>query len=193
MRSLKTNYRSIAVHRFVRDQLQFDELVQAQQEFGALFARYKVDKIETFLTPMFSQVTETFAAAANYSLSPGLRVTRVNTKWLTDPFSIAATSDAQLSELAQIQGKSVRGYASRKSLKLVTINPGVSKKGVVNSQGNEIDTRGPCPWLNITADSDIPLQHNSLIFAERTDGQALTTDWKYRVVHKVYFRCSQVG
>lgn len=220
MRALKTNYRSIAVHRFVRetmpltlnfhiipsgpagfpamgylnfDNLQFDELVQAQQEFGVLFARYKVDKIETFLTPMFQQVTETFAAGANYSLSPALRITRVNTKWFNQPFTISANSDAQLAELAQIQGKSVRGYASSRSMKLTTINPGVSKKGVLDSTGAEIAVRGPCPWMNITTDSDIPLQHNSLIFAERTDGSDLTTDWKYRVVHKVYFRCSQVG
>lgn len=124
-----------------------------------MFARYKVDKIETFLTPMFQQVTETFAAGANYSLSPALRITRVNTKWFNQPFTISANSDAQLAELAQIQGKSVRGYASARSMKLTTINPGVMKKGVVDSTGAEIDVRGPCPWMNITTDSDIPLQH----------------------------------
>jgi hypothetical protein len=221
MRALKTNYRSIAVHRFVRetmpltlnfhiipsgpagfpamgylnfDNLQFNELVQAQQEFGVLFARYKVDKIETFLTPMVQSTTTTmYSSVPNIANSAGLRITRVNTKWFNQPFTISPNSDAQLAELAQIQGKSVSNYASPRSMKLTTINPGVSKKGVVDSAGAEIAVRGPCPWMNITTDSDIPLQHNSLIFAERVDGTDLTTSWKYRVVHKVYFRCSQVG
>lgn len=218
MRSLKTNYRSVNMYRFVRetlptttsfslipagttfpvmgylnfDNLQFNQLVSAQSEFGNLFARYKVDKIETILTPMFQ---ETVATNNNigYSTGPGLRITRVNTKWLNDPFTIQADADDQLKELAQIQSKTVSNYASPKSLIITTINPGVAKKGVVDSTGAEIDFRGQCPWLNISGASNVPLRHNSMLFAERTDGQALDTAWKYRMVHKVYFRCSQVG
>lgn len=219
MRSLKTNYRANNVYRFVRetmpqtlsftlipagasfpsigylnfDNLQFNQLVQAQAEFGALFARYKVDKIVTILTPMVDSTYRPVAGVSGYPFTAALRITRVNTKWLNEPFAIQANSDLQLAELAQLQTKSVSNYASKKSLIMTTINPGVSKRGVVNSTGAEIDVRGPCPWLNITSDSDIPLQHNSMLFAERTDGGSLDDSFRYRVVHKVFFRTSQVG
>lgn len=217
MRALKTNYRAQNVYRFVRetmpqtlgfnlipagtsfpqmgyldfDNLQFNQLVQAQAEFSALFARYKVDKIVTVLTPIIQQVVQPGGTALSYTAA--LRITRVNTKWLNEPFAIQANSDLQLAELAQLQGKSVSNYASPRSLTMTTINPGMLQKGVLDSAGNEIDVRGPSKWLNITTDSDVPLLHNSLIFAERTDGGALDASWKYRVVHKVYFRVSQVG
>lgn len=218
MKSLATNYRSLNVYRFVRetmpttvsfdlipaaggfpvigylnfDNLQFNQLVAATAEFGQLFARYKVDKIVTIMTPLFQVVTDP-APAGSFANSAGLTITRVNTKWLTGPFTIQANSNLQLQELAQIQSKTVSNYASSKPMIMTTVNPGVLKKSVLDSTGVEIDYRGQCPWLNITDDSNIPLRHNSLLFAQRTDGLGLTTDWKYRVVHKVYFRCSQVG
>ncbi len=218
MRSLKTNYRSTNVYRFSRetipqtlsfslipagtsfpvmgylnfDNLQFNQLSQATNDFGNLFARYKIDKIETFLTPMFQ---ETAATNNNigYSTGPGLRITRINTKWLDEAFAISADADDQLAVLAQFQSKSVSNYASHRSLKITTINPGVATKGVVDSTGAELDTRAPCPWLNASLEGNVPLKHNSLIFAERTDGLAMDASWKYRVVHKLYFRCSQVS
>lgn len=218
MRSLKTNYRANNVYRFCRetlpqtlsfsiipagasfpamgymnfDNLQFNQLVQSTQDFGNLFARYKVDKIVTYLTPMV-QETGNVSTGWNPQLSPGLRVTRINTKWLDESFAISADADDQLAVLAQFQSKSVSNYASTKSLSLVTINPGVAKKGVVDSTGAELDTRAPCPWLNASLEGNVPLKHNSLIFAERTDGTALDHNYKYRVVHKVYFRCAQVS
>lgn len=219
MRSLPSTYKSMNVHRFVRetmpetksfsivpagtafpamgkldfDSLSFNLLVNGVTDFGNLFARYKVDKIETILTPLFTEVNETYSAGANYSLSPALRITRINTKWFNGPMNFGTTSDAVLSELAQIQSKSVTAYASRRSLKMITYNPGVYLKAVEDNTSTELTTRGPAPWMNISTQNDVPLRHNSAIFAERTDGSDLTTAWKYRVVHKVYFRCSQVG
>jgi hypothetical protein len=174
------------------ENLQFNQLASAVAEFGAIFARYKVDKIETILTPMFQ---EQVASNNNvgYSTSSGLRITRVNTKWLNEPFNIQASADAQLGELAQIQAKSVRSYASRNSMKLITKFPRVAQRGVLDSTSTEIDVNKPMPWLNIQNQADVALKHNSLIFAERTDGGSLTADWKYHRVHKIYFRCSQVG
>lgn len=212
----KLNYRSMRYYHFVRetlpdtksfniissgggynaigymnfDNLQWNQLVSATTEFGALFARYKVSKIVTILTPLWSQVVDN---PATYSTTPALRITRVSTKYLTAPFVVSANAKAQLEELAQIQSKSVSGYSSVKSMMLVTKHPGVALRGIVDSTNTEIDMRAPCPWLNCENQSDVPLKHNSLIFAERTDGQALTTDWKYRVVHKIYFTCTQVG
>jgi len=219
MRALKTNYRSQNVYRFVREtipqtlqfsiipaglsfpamgtlafnNLQFNQLVQSTADFGNLFARYKVDKIETILTPMFQEVTAPSTGAFLPSNTAALRITRVNTKWLNAPLNLGANSDDVLRELAQIQSKSVTPYASHRSLKLVTYNPGVVCRDVVDTTNTEINTRQPAPWLDIGNQADVPLKHNSAIFAERTDGQAVTTDWKYRVVHRVYFRVSQVG
>ena len=174
------------------DNLQFNQLVQSVTEFGALFARYKIHKVVTILTPMYQ---EQIASNNNigYSTSSGLRITRVNTKYLNQPFNIQATSDAQLAELAQIQAKTVRPYASHYSMKLITKWPKISQRGVVDSTNTEIDVAKPMPWLNIQSQADVPIGHNSLIFCERTDGGSLTVDYKYRVVHKVYFRCAQVG
>ncbi len=219
MRSLKTNYRSTNVYRFTRetlpltlsfnlipagtsfpamgylkfDNLQFNQLVNSTAEFGALFARYKVDKIVTSLTPMFQTTNSDNAATARYDYSSGLRITRINTKYLNEDFQIQSDADDQLRELAQFQTKSVTNYASPRSLTITTLNPGVRTKGVLDSTGAEIDTRAPCPWLNATSETNVPLSHNSVVFAERTDGGGLNANWKYRVVHKLFFRCSQVG
>jgi len=219
MRSLKTNYRATNVYRFVRetlpetksftlidkgsnypkigylnfDDLTFEALAKSVDDFGSLFARYKVDKIVTMLTPVFQEVVQQGQTDSTYAYSPSLRITRVNTKWFDDAWSPAADSDDQLQELAQIQSKTVSNYASHRNLNIVTVNPGVSRKGVLDASGAEINFRGPMPWLNCTSEAEVPMKHNSLIIAERTDGEDLTVDWKYRIVHKVYFRCAQVG
>lgn len=216
MRSLKTSYRSLNVYRFVRetlpqslafslipsgdgygvmgylnfDNLQMNQLPGESEDLGKLFARYKVDKIVTVLTPMAQYLVDDGDHALNSS--HGLEITRVNTKYMTNSFPIASTAGAQLTELAQLQSKSTSQYHARKPLTIVTVNPGVAKKAVVDSTGAEIDSRGSCPWLSWN-DADVPLAHNSIIFARRIDGQDLSTSWKYNVTHKVYFRCSQVG
>ncbi len=174
------------------DNLQFNQLVQSVPEFGALFARYKVDRIETILTPMVNETVNT-STGWNPQLSSGLRITRVNTKWLNEPFNIQANSNAQLEELAQIQAKTVRPYASHHSMKLITKFPRVSQRGVVDATNTEIDVNKPMPWLNIANQADVPLKHNSLIFAVKTDGNDLDVNYKYRRVHKIYFRVAQVG
>ena len=219
MRALKTNYRANNVYRFCRetmpqtlsfslipagtsfpamgylnfDNLQFNQLVEATSDFGNLFARYKVDKIVTYLTPMFQTMNSDNASTARYDFSANLKITRINTKYLNEDFATSANADDQLRVLAQFQSKTVSQYASKRSLKLETKNPGVRRKGVLDSTGTEIDVRAPCPWLNASLETNVPLSHNSLIFAERVDGGGLNVHWKYRVVHKVYFRCSQVS
>ena len=218
MRALRTGYGGINVYRFVREtlpstatftliaaanygaigymsfeNLQFNQL-PGNSDFYNLFARYKVDKIVTTLTPMFDTVTADAGGSITYS--PQLEITKVNTKWMNGDFPIAANADLQLQELAQLQTKTQTLYASRKPLTLVTMNPGVEGRSVVDSAGNEVDARRTCPWLALSGPHqaiDVPFKHNSVIFAARVDGQSLTTAWKFRVTHKVYFRCSQVG
>lgn len=217
MRSLKTNYRALNVYRFVRetlpqtvtfdliaqgpgsypamgymtfDNLQMNQLPGINSDFVNLFARYKVDKIVTKLTPMWEEVAVGFAAAP--AASPELEVTRVNTKYMIGAFPIQPTAVEQLTELAQLQAKSVSKYSRKKPLYITTINPGTTEKSVIDASGTEVDSRGAMPWLSWNT-TNIPIKHNSLIFARRLDGTELTDQWKYAMTHKIYFRCSQVG
>lgn len=213
MSKLKLNYRSLNVYRFMREtlpstatftiipaanygamgymsfeNLQFNQL-PGNTDFQNLYARYKVDKIVTCLTPLYQTTNQ-----ANHSAQ--LEITRVNTKWMVGDFPISATSDAQLTELAQIQSKSKSLYAQRKCLYVTTLNPGVVGNSVVNSAGNEVDARRGCPWLALSGPHqaiDVPLKHNAIIFASRVDGGSIDDTYKYRVTHKIFFRCSQVG
>ncbi len=227
MRSLAADYRSINEYRFMRetvpitvpfnvipagnsfksigylkfDNLQFNQLVQSTQDFGNLFARYKVDRIETYLTPMFDRIPAITGGTVDPLPSPALTITRLNTKYLDEEFAISADADDQLAVLAQFQSKTVSQYAKPGSMKLITDNPGVEMQGVIDSTGATHNYRAAAPWLNISLEADVPFKHNSLIFAERTDGagidedfnQPTTQSFKYRVVHRVYFRCSQVS
>lgn len=213
LKSLATNYRQLNVYRFVRETIPstatFDLIAAANYgamgymsfenlqlgqlpgvaDFVNLFARYKVDKIETTLVPLYQVATQ-----VNHSSQ--LDITIVNTKYMTNDFPIAANADLQLAELAQLQAKSKRLYAGDKPLKITTINPGVNSKSVVNSAGNEVDARRGCPWLALggtDAAIDVPFKHNAIIFGARVDGLSLDTSYKYRITHRIFFRCSQVG
>lgn len=218
MRALRTGYGGMNVYRFVREtlpstatfsiipaanyaamgymsfeNLKFD-LLPGASDFQNLFARYKVDKIITTLTPLFEQSVVT--NNTNPASSAQLEITRVNTKFMNGDFPIETTSDAQLSELAQLQAKSKSLYTSKRPLVLVTDNPGVEGRSVIDAAGNEVDARRTCPWLALSGPNealDVPFKHNSVIFAARVDGGAVTVDYKFRVTHKVFFRCSQVG
>lgn len=217
---LSLNYRATNIYRFMREtipnvvtfqiipqgtgsyadmgymsfeNLQFNQL-PGSSDFANLFARYKVDKIVTTLTPMFQEVVSNNTQALTFTQQ--LELTKVNTKWMNGDFPIATTAQAQLQELAQLQAKSKSLYASKKPLVLITTSPGVEGRSVVDSGGNEVDARRTCPWLALSGPNaalDVPFKHNALIFAARVDGTPVTSDWKFRVTHKVYFRCSQVG
>lgn len=210
---LKLNYRAINVYKFMRETLpqtatfsliaaanygaigymSFENLQFGQlpgvNDFTALFARYKVDKIVTTLTPLYEITNQT-----NHSSQ--LEITRVNTKYMVNDFPILANADLQLAALAQFQAKTKSLYAAKKPLTLTTINPGVLGNSVVNSAGNEVDARRSSPWLALSGNDaalDVPFKHNAIIFAARVDGLSMDTSYKYRVTHKLYFRCSQVG
>lgn len=176
------------------ENLQFNQL-PGYTEFANLYARYKVDRVVTTLVPMFD-ISQLIQPPVTVGTSANLEITKVNSKWMNGDFPIAANADLQLAELAQLQGKSKSLYASKKPLKLVTANPGVEGRSVVDSTGNEVDARRSCPWLALSgphAALDVPFKHNAIVFAARVDGTSLTADWKFRVTHQVYFRCSQVG
>lgn len=221
MRSLKTNYRSLNVYRFVREtlpqtatfnliaqgagnyptmgyldleNLQMNQLPGVTDDMAKLFARYKVDKIVTKLTPLWEQtiVQQGIVAGPGLVDGPELEITRVNTKFMIVDFPIQATAQAQLTELAQLQAKSVGKYSRKKPLYLTTMNPGTLNSTVVNSAGIEVESRGSAPWLS-WGTTNVKFKHNSMVFARRLDGGPLTAEWKYSVTHQIYFRCSQVG
>lgn len=216
MRSLANNYRSQNVYRFCREtlpstesftlisqgsgsvpaigylafaNLQFSQLCDPG-DFVGLFARYKIDKIETTLTPMFDNVP---ASSSTYNFSYNLELTRVNTKWINDSFTIMGNAQEQLEELAQIQSKTRSLYANNRPIKMTTINPGVSEQGVMAANGSQTEVRVKMPWLSLDSQTSVPLKHNAVIFGARIDGGALDLNWKFRAHHKVWFRCSQVG
>ncbi len=167
------------------ENLQFNQL-PGNVEFTTLFARYKVDKIITTLVPLYQETTQ-----VNHQAQ--LELTKVNTKWMNSDFPIQANADLQLAGLAQLQSKTKTLYASKRPITLVTTNPGVEGRSVVDSGGNEVDARRSCPWLALSGPNaaiDVPFKHNALIFAARVDGQGLDATYKFRVTHKVIFRCS---
>lgn len=219
MKALGTNYRSTNVYRFVRetlpqivtfqiipqgtgsfpamgvmnfDNLQMNQLPGINDDMNNLFARYKVDKIVTKLTPLWEESIN--LTTNSTSISPELEITRVNTKYMIVDFPIKAAGPAedQLKELAQLQAKSVSKYSRRKPLTLITVNPGVANKTVVDAGGTEVASRGPAPWLS-WGTTNVPLKHNSIIFGRPVDGAAMTDQWRYSCTHTIYFRCSQVG
>lgn len=221
MRSLKTNYRALNVYRFVRetlpqtatfqliaqgpgsypamgymnfDNLQMNQLPGIGSDMANLFARYKVDKIVTKLTPLWEENIIQQGIAAGPGLTDGaqLEVTRVNTKYMIADFPIKPTAVEMLTELAQLQAKSVGKYSRKKPLIITTLNPGTKASTVVDAGGTEVESRGASPWLS-WGTTNVPLKHNSLIFARRIDGGPLTVEWKYSVTHQIHFRCSQVG
>ncbi len=186
-----SGYNAIGYMSF--ENLQFNQLPGAS-DFENLYARYKVDKIVTTMVPMFD--TATADAGGGITFSPQLEITKVNTKWMNGDYPILANSGLQLAQLAQLQAKSKSLYASKKPLVLVTDKPGVVGRAVVDSAGNEVDARRESPWLALSGTHqaiDVPFKHNAVIFAARVDGDNLTTAWKFRVTHKVFFRVSQVG
>lgn len=178
------------------DNFKMEQLVNFANDFGALFARYKIDKIITYLTPMFSDVVSDayYSHTANINTSSNCKITKVNTKWLNNPFVVASTAMDQRIALAQQQSKTVKMYASKKPLVLITYNPGTynfvsddpstSNTSIVREKGR---------WLNVSTDSNVVIPHNSMVFIEKIDGTSIDSDFKYYMQHKVYFRCSQVG
>lgn len=221
MRSLATNYRAMNVYRFVRetlpqtvtfslipqgagsypamgymnfDNLQMNQLPGIVDDMANLFARYKVDKIVTKLTPLWEEniVQQGIVSGPGLVDGPQLEITRVNTKYMIVDFPISTSAQDQLTELAQLQAKSVGKYSRKKPLLLTTYSPGTKASTVVDAGGLEVSSRTSCPWLS-WGTTNVPLKHNSILFGRRIDGGPLTDEWKYSVTHQIYFRCSQVG
>ena len=108
---------------------------------------------------------------------------------------VSANSHAQLQELAQIQAKTKTRMLKPRDIKLVTKYP--ATYNVVQADPDDDTTRsvirGKSRWLSWQNDRDMEFAHNDTVFVERIDGNSITTDYRFRVTHKVYFKCSYVG
>jgi len=174
--------------------LNMDELVNTS-DFSNLFANFRVSCIVTTLTPLWDSANIDTDTGTTVRASPQCIVTRVNGKYLNDPFTVSANSQAQLQELAQIQAKTKTRMLKPRDIKLVTKYP--ATYNVVQADPDDDTTRsvirGKSRWLSWQNDRDMEFAHNDTVFVERIDGNSITTDYRFRVTHKVYFKCSYVG
>lgn len=162
-------------------------------EFSSLFNNYHVDKIETFLIPMWQSTDNPNGVGSGPLQIPGLMITRVNTKWLATGLPAAANAAAQRNQLAEIQKKSRSLYGNKKWLKLVTDNPKVQIDVSDGAAGTNIGIY-PQPWLQFSTGADQQFESNHTFFADRLDGTSMVSGvYKYRMYHKLHFRTSFLG
>ena len=156
-------------------------------DFAQLYQRYKVDKIEFILRPMWHYTN---------SHNIDLLVTRISSKYQNQ--DLTGGTEAQIKRaIAQTQLKSQSGYSDKRPLKVVTTNPRVYSQQVLANPtptaGHELTTMKQ-PWLNTVDQSTVEFASNCLVFLERRDGEAFTQGaYKYEVKARVTFRCCQVS
>lgn len=169
-------------------------------KISALFANYCVDRIETYLVPMWETMnqqavvplTGSWVATANI---PNLMVTRINTKRLIGPYVNKANAELNRDQLAAIQKKSRSLYSSKKWMKVFTANPPIIQDvpdGLGAGGTNQITIKNK--WLSCLNGADQIFNTNHLVFADRLDNTNFVAGiHKYRYYHRVHFRCSFVG
>ena len=139
-------------------------------DFSALFANYKVDKIETVLIPQWQETVNPDGAGSGTTQLSNLVLTRINTKYLPNGITLSGTAEAQRDELAQIMKKTRSMYGSRKWLKINTSSPDVPKEIPDGAGGTNLAVQ-PSPWLPTATAADQRFQMNDILFADRTDGK----------------------
>lgn len=223
MRALRTNYNSVNKYRFVREttsktitpsiiadggglpNMAYIQLLNITAndlpnwtEFSRLFQSYCIDKIVTYLIPLF-ETTESLAGFGGtpYVDSDQIMVTRINTQYYPEDYQVQATATAQRQELAQIQGKTRSLYGRKRWLKLTTWSPktvSVVEDTVAQTPDVKVLSRGK-RWIP-TNDNTVVHRQNYICFLDKLDGTDIGTNTtnlpKYRTYTKVYFRCSQV-
>lgn len=168
-------------------------------EFSALFANFKVDKIETILIPQWVNNTQptinplTGAWSATAGV-PNLMITRVNTRYLPQGYTAPATAEASRSKLSQIVKKTRSLYGTRKWLKLTTTRPTVLAEILEAPAGAASEIARKSPWLPTSSMADQEFVQNDLLFADRLNGtDHLAGVYLYRMYHRITFRCGFLG
>ncbi len=168
--------------------------VPAWTDFSSLFANYKIDRIDTFLIPMWQSTDNPNGVGSGPLQLPNLMITRVNTKFLPGGLASQATAEAQRDQLAQIVKKSRSLYGSRKWLKVSTTNPRVQTLVEDGAGGTNIVAKNT-PWLPTVDASDQQYVMNDSFFVDTLNGEDIDGPeiYMYRMYHRVHFRCSFVG
>ena len=167
-------------------------------DFTALYANYKIDKIDTILIPQWQNTVNPDGAGSGTTQLSNLMMTRVNTKYLPNgmtipPVAPANNAEGQRDELAQIQKKSRSLYGTKRWLRITTSSPDVLKDVPDGSGGTNLAIQ-PSPWLPTTTAADQQFKMNDVLFADRLDGKDFVGGvWVYRMYHRVHFRCAFVG
>lgn len=167
-------------------------------DFSNLYSSYKIDKIETILIPMWEQTVQQSinpqtGVWSNTGYIPNLMITRINTKYLPNGYSIKATAEENRDQLAQIVKKTRSLYGNRKWLTINTDRPKVFQE-IEDGQGGQNLVTKPSPWLPTVEAADQEYSMNDIVFADRLDGTNFSVGlYRYRMYHRVHFRCSFVG
>lgn len=178
------------------DNFKMNLLANFVTEFSPLFANYKLDKLVFYLNPLFTISTGEAFATGGVS-TPELNITRLSTKYLNTPLALGTTDAAVRTSLAQFQAKTISRYGTKYPLRCTTNHPRIFQV-IQPTQGvggvsSEFVTE-PGKWLSIRNSSDVEFATNhSLVFQKRDQTAIQAGVYKYQLVTKAYFRCSQVG
>lgn len=168
------------------------DLTNFVAEFHPLFANYKVDSITTYMIPQWTQSAQLYSSPATAVNLSDLLITRVNTKFLAAGYTAPATAEASRLKLSQIMMKKRSQYASRKWLKVHTTSPDVPKE-IPDGAAGVNATQQRAPWLPIASATNQQFIMNDTFFADTLNGVDVPVGiFKYRVYHKVNFRCAYV-
>lgn len=174
------------------DNFKMNILANFVNDFGPLFASYKLDKLVFTLKPLW-QISAVDVQGTGTIANPELTVTRVNTKYLTQPLNLGATDAAIRSSLAQLQMKTESSYSGKRNLYLVTKYPRMFDK-VEDQTTATAMTTVPARWLSISQNSDIEFPLNQVVVFQKRDHSAIQGGvYQYEISTTAYFRCSQVG
>ena len=74
-------------------------------EFQALFATFKITKIEVIMVPMWQNTVNPDGVGSGTTQVPNVMVTRVGTRFLPEGYALSTTAEASRDKLAQINRK----------------------------------------------------------------------------------------
>ena len=167
-------------------------------EFTNLFTNYKVDKIDIILRPMWQKSVQnnaTFASGVgSHAELPNMRITRVNTKYMSEDLNLGTTNAGIREKLAEIQMKSDSLYSGSRPLFITTKHPRVYEKVADDIDGTQTSiVSRQQPWLSLRNATNTLFSHNELLVAQRLDHGVIPDGYyKYEYIVRMHFRTSQV-
>ncbi len=174
------------------DNFKMTNIANFTNDFGPLFASYKLDKLVFVLKPLW-QISAVDVQGSGVIANPELSITRINTKYLTSSLSLGGTDAAIRSSLAQLQMKTESQYSNKRNLYLTTTYPRLYQN-VEDLSQQSAETTVPGRWMSITNSSDIEYALNQVVVFQKRDHSAIQGGvYKYEIKTIAYFRCSQVG